>query len=356
MTYRTVTILALALLSMLPRSRLALPMFTPSDQPQSLAASASGGPQTAAAVRADEMPLRDRLQPVAKESGLRIDGYFVWCGSVIKVGNTYHMFASRWPTATKFPEGYRTHSEIVRATATSPEGPYTFREVVIGKRAPGKWDSAMAHNPAIYQVGSTFALFYIGSDEGSRYRQIGVATATAVAGPWTRSDQPLDLGVKTDANNPAACFEPDGSIKLVWRDKDLHVYVSTARSFRGPYRVVNDHVWPQARVEDFFFFEHLGKYHLICEDNAGSITGHQRWGAHLCSDDGTNGWKKYTPQTVYDHQIHWTDGTALHAVRRERPWLLIEDGKATCLFTAVYDGLQTWNQPVPICPPWVLQP
>jgi hypothetical protein len=27
---------------------------------------------------------------------------------------------------------------------------------------------------------------------------------------------------------------------------------------------------------------------------------------------------------------------------------LIDDGKAVCLFTAVYDGVNTWNQPVPI--------
>ena len=40
----------------------------------------------------------------------------------------------------------------------------------------------MAHNPAIYRVGDGFVLFYIGSDEGSRYRQIGIATAPAVTG------------------------------------------------------------------------------------------------------------------------------------------------------------------------------
>jgi hypothetical protein len=137
-----------------------------------------------------DLPIRDRIQPVSKSTGLHIDGYFVWCGSVIKVGGTYHMFASRWPEATKFPDGYRTHSEIVRATAARPEGPYAFQEVIIGKRAPGKWDSAMAHNPVIYKSGSTFVLYYIGSDEGSRYRQIGIATAPAVTGPWTRSDAP----------------------------------------------------------------------------------------------------------------------------------------------------------------------
>src|SRR5271170_98149 len=79
----------------------------------------------------------DAFGPVAKGTGFAIDGYFVWCGSVIKVGDAYEMFASRWPTNTKFPDGYRQHSEIVRAEAPRPEGPYVFQEVVIGKRAAG---------------------------------------------------------------------------------------------------------------------------------------------------------------------------------------------------------------------------
>ena len=120
--------------------------------------------------------------------------------------------------------------------------------------------------------------------------------------------------------------------------------------------MANDRVWPQARIEDFFFFQYRGKYHLLCEDNAGNITGHERWGAHLYSDDGISGWKKCAPPVVYDHEIHWTDGTALRAVRREGPWLLIDDGKAVGLFTAVYDGVHAWNQPVPIRPAWELCP
>jgi hypothetical protein len=310
----------------------------------------------AAAPEGDGAPLRDRIQPVAKNTGFRMDGYFVWCGSVIKVGDTYHMFASRWLEATQFPEGYRTHSEIVRATADKAEGPYTYQEVVIGKRPSGKWDSAMAHNPAIYRVGETFVLYYIGSNEGSGYRQIGIATAPKVTGPWTRGDTPLDLGVQIDANNPSAYFEPDGRVKLVWRDKDLRVYLSAADSFRGPYRVANDNVWPKGAVEDFFLLKHWGQYHLICEDAAGSVTGHKKWGAHLCSEDGIHDWKAYAPKTAYDHDIRWDGGSVLHAVRRERPWLLIEDDKATYLFTAVYDGRHTWNQPVPIRPGFVLAP
>jgi hypothetical protein len=290
----------------------------------------------------------DAFEPVAKGTGFSMDGYFVWCGSVIKVGGVYEMFASRWPTNTKFPDGYRQHSEIVRAEASRPEGPYVFKEVVIGTRTAGKWDSAMAHNPAIYQVGGTFVLFYIGSDAGSNRRQIGIATASSIAGPWTRRDKPLDLGV-ADANNPAAWFEPDGSVKLVWRTANLRVCESVAKSFEGPYTVVNSNLWPAAKVEDFFIFKKGGEYHLICEDNEGNLTGHDRkWGGHLISEDGMTNWRRAQQPVAYDDTIRWTDGTEFKAVRRERPWLLMENGKITYLFNAVFDGKQTWNQPVPL--------
>jgi hypothetical protein len=294
----------------------------------------------------------DAIEPVAKGTGFAMDGYFVWCGSVIKVGNVYEMFASRWPVSTKFPDGYRQHSEIVRAESCRPEGPYVFKEVVIGARATGKWDSAMAHNPAIYKVGGTFVLFYIGSDAGSRRRQIGIATAPSVAGPWTRRDKPLDLGRATDANNPAAWFEPDGSVKLVWRTANLLVCESVAKSFEGPYTIVNSNLWPAAKLEDFFIFKNGSAYHLICEDNAGNLTGHDRkWGGHLISDDGMTQWRRAQQPVAYDDTIRWTDGTAFNPVRRERPWLLLENGKITYLFNAVFDGKQTWNQPVPLATP-----
>jgi hypothetical protein len=290
--------------------------------------------------------------PVAKGTGFAMDGYFVWGASVIKVGDAYEMFASRWPTSTKFPDGYRQHSEIVRAEASRPQGPYVFKEVVIGQRAAGKWDSAMAHNPAIYHVGGTFVLFYIGSDAGSHHRQIGIATAPSVSGPWTRPDQPLDLGPGVDANNPAAWFEPDGSVKLVWRTANLRVCESVAKSFKEPFTLVNSDLWPAAKLEDFFIFKKGDAYHLICEDNGGGLTGHDRkWGGHLISDDGTTHWRPAPQPAAYDDTIHWTDGTEFKPVRRERPWLLIDNGKMTYLFNAVFDGKRTWNQPVPLATP-----
>jgi hypothetical protein len=281
-----------------------------------------------------------------------MDGYYVWCGAVIRVGQTYHMFASRWPVATGFPGGYMTHSEIVRATAARAEGPYTFQEVIVGKRASAMWDSGMAHNPAIYCVGDTFVLYYNACEEGSTYRQIGVATAPAVTGPWTRRNTPLDLGLQTDANNPSAFFEPDGSVKLVWRDRELRPMISTAESFEGPYQVVNDNIYPPSRLEDFFLFKQGGRYLILVEDNRSEITGHERWGGIISSPDGIHDWQKDAEPVGYDHEIRYCDGSVLRVTRRERPWLLIEEEGASYLFTSVYDGVSTWNQPVPIDPPY----
>ena len=93
-------------------------------------------------------------QKLPINSGFKMDGYWVWGGSMIEVDSVYHLFASRWPKTGVFPEGYRQNSEIVRATSTSPLGPFTFQEVVIGERDSLFWDSNMAHNPTIHRIGS----------------------------------------------------------------------------------------------------------------------------------------------------------------------------------------------------------
>jgi len=72
----------------------------------------------AAGARAHEFP---QLGVVPKNGGFRMDGYWVWCGSVIKAEDgRYHLFASRWPRDITFHPGWMTNSEIVRAVADKP--------------------------------------------------------------------------------------------------------------------------------------------------------------------------------------------------------------------------------------------
>jgi len=282
-------------------------------------------------------------------SGFKMEGYWIWCGSMIKVDSTYHLFASRWPKVGAFPEGYRQQSEIVRATSKSPMGPFEFQEVVIGERDSSFWDSNMSHNPTVYKIKDKFVLFYIGSDfstcqENSKalLRRVGYAESNSICGPWLRSDKPL---LDSESNNPSVLVE-DSSVKMVFRNRQLQVFMAKATNFKGPYTIVNDNLWASAKLEDFCFFKSQNKYHIICEDNVGGVSGHERWGIHLFSNDGITNWKKYNSLIVYNHEILLENDSVLHCVRRERPQLLIENNQITHLINAVFDGTHSWSQPV----------
>jgi hypothetical protein len=294
------------------------------------------------------------FEKVPAESGFRMDGYWVWGGSMIRVGSTYHLFASRWERKMDFPRVYRFDSEIVRATSASPTGPFRFEEVVIGERDSSYWDANMAHNPTIHKIGEEYVLFYIGSDfttyrgnSGNLLRLVGYASSKSIKGPWKRSDEPI---IEQESNNPAILVE-DSRVLLLFRDAPLRVFMAASDHYQGPYEIVNDNVWPECKLEDFYLFKVHDQYHFICEDNVGEVSGHVRWGGHFYSQNGVDDWKKYDPVVVYDHDIQYDNGQTLHCVRRERPQLLIENGKITHLITGVYDGTNSWCQPVKLTKP-----
>lgn len=300
-----------------------------------------------------EISIRNRIQPVPKESGFRMEGYWVWGGSMIKANGKYHLFTSRWIKDEKFPENYRNNSEIVRAISDNPLDPFKFEEVIIGERDSSYWDSNMAHNPTIHQIDDRYVLFYIGSDfttyrENSKYllRRVGYATSKNIDGPWVRSDEAL---INQESNNPAILID-DQSIKMLYRDAPLRVYLAESDNFQGPFNIINNDVWPEYNIEDFYFFKMNGLYHFICEDNVGGISNHERWGVHLYSENGIDQWKKYDPVVVYDHELIYDNGDTLNCIRRERPQLFIQEEKITHLITAIYDGNNSWCQPVALIP------
>jgi hypothetical protein len=298
--------------------------------------------------------LHERLMPVPLNAGFRMSGFFVWCGSMLRVGEQFHLFASRWPEATGFPEGYRTHSEIVRATADNPLGPFAFEQVVVSGRGGSYWDGKMCHNPKIMQVGDRFVLYYIGSALDSGLRKIGYAVADAIEGPWIRLDEPLPLG--EDANNPAPYLHDDGSVLLAFRDERLKMHIARADRFDGAYSIIARDIAPQGAVEDPDLFFQDGRYHLVMEDNVGKLTGHERWGAHLVSADGVQ-WTPHEPVIAYTHTIEWEDGTRTTVTRRERPELFNANtqrkgnGEPTHLLTSVLLDEKSWCCIQPIAAP-----
>jgi len=67
--------------------------------------------------------MKNFIRPAKKGGGFKMDEYFLWCPSVIKVGDTFHLFASAWPAQYSIA-GWTTYSKCIRATSKDLLGPY----------------------------------------------------------------------------------------------------------------------------------------------------------------------------------------------------------------------------------------
>ena len=288
-------------------------------------------------------------KPIVKEAGFRMNGYHVWCGSVWKENGTYFLFAARWKKEKSFPAGYLTDSEIVLATTGDLRKPFVFQKVIIGKRDGGYWDSMMAHNPFITKIGDEYVLFYIGNPDGQMAtRKIGWARAKDLFGPWERSENPIAL--PADANNPCVVPTNDG-VLLYFRDGNLKVSVAKADRYDGNYTILNDNLFPEARIEDMFVYETDNGFGMIAEDNAGYYTGLLKGGVAFSSEDGIE-WDRKSACQAYDFTVTYSDGSKIELQRRERPFLLFDEDRVYLFNAAKMNGEtkesggDTWNMVV----------
>jgi len=281
---------------------------------------------------------KDRLLPALPNSGFRMEGYYVWCGSVIRgEDGRYYLFAARWPEETGFPIGYMTDSEIVLASTDDLCKPFQFEKVLFGKRPGDYWDSGMAHNPFICRIGDEYVLFYIGTTDGSwEKRAIGYAHSKSLTEGWIRSDKPIAL--PPDANNPAALVTEEG-IWLYFRNGELKVSVAFAKHYDGPYRVLAEDICPEGAVEDMFVFRNGDRFEMIAEDCFGTYTGLEKGGVHFLSKDLIH-WKPAPNPQAFDFCVSYTDGTEQVLQRRERPFLFF-DGEDVYLFSTAKTGGET---------------
>ena len=298
------------------------------------------------------MAMIDRLRPARRGSGFSMDGWFVWCGSVLHENGRFYLFASRWPEETGFPSGYMTHSEIVLAETDSLDRPFCYVKTLLPGRGDRHWDGAMTHNPFIMKINGEYVLFYIGTSDGSaKNRAIGYARAKTIDGEWTRSEQPLDL--PPDANNPALIVRDDGSVLLYFRDGRLRVSVAEAARFDGPYTVLAEDIFPKGRVEDMFVYRTLDGYEMIAEDDGGAYTGLKKGGVLFRSPDGIH-WDDQHPEPAYGFDVAYEDGASITLQRRERPMLLTDNGQTYLFTTAKIGGAdrltggRTWNMVQPL--------
>ena len=272
--------------------------------------------------------LKDCLKPAVKTGGFAMPDQIIWCSSVIKVGDTYHMFASRWPAEYGLG-GWTRYSECVRAESRDLLGPYEFKEVVLQKR-PDNWDNSRIHNVKIVKAGDKFVLYHIDTAN-----ETGYAVADAVTGPWKRLDKPV-----MKVSNPAILVRPDNSIYVFGRLKvgDVNRGVAfEAKTYEGPYKPIasGDNLLPNDNeLEDPTIWWANNQYNVLLNDWKGKATGTVKAGAQYFSKDGVK-YELMSAEPVFSKTVKFDDGSEETFARRERPFVYTnEKGQVLALFTA----------------------
>ncbi len=326
--------------------------------------------------------------PAPVNGSFRLDDSIVWCGSPVRHDDgRYYLFASRWPRALGM-SAWVTNSEIVLASSDKPEGPYRLDGPVLPTRGPAYWDGCATHNPSIHRHNGGYVLFYTGirydfpiptntpptrSDYERAWntKRIGVATAPAPQGPWTRLDHPVleprpgewDAAI---TSNPAAVIHEDGSVLLLYKsapapypernqNRRLSFGLARAKTPAGPYERLNPDAplrisGKNVSVEDPFLWRHDGVYHMIAKAMDGQLVPSYT-GFHAWSRDGET-WQVSNPPAAYDMTWVWSDGKTETMRKRERPQVLLENGRPAMVFFATTrpDG-DIFNTGVRVLPP-----
>jgi hypothetical protein len=326
---------------------------------------------------AGENPIFKRIGQAVVGGGFEMEGYWVWCSSVVKGDDgLYHMFASRWPKRIPFHPGWMVASEIVHATAKTAEGPYKFSDVTLPARGAQYWDGRSTHNPRIVRYKDKYLLFYMGSTHpfddiadgktltldspyatvGRSNKRVGLAVANSPFGPWKRMDAPI-LATKPGTyysfltSNPAPLVNDDGSVILVfkgraYKDKypyhgDMTLGVAKAANYLGPYTVVTPEpifgLKKGGEMEDPFLWKDGAGYHLLAKDQRGTITGESHGGLLAHSQDALH-WEIDKAPKAYSRTVTWTDGKVQAMGQLERAFPLFENGVITHMFFAAMDG------------------
>lgn len=275
--------------------------------------------------------LKAALLPAIKNGGFSDEGHILWCPSVIKVGDTYHMFCSRWPDKYDMG-GWTKYSECVHATSKNLCGPYEFKEVVLQKR-PDNWDNTRVHNPKIVKAGDTYVIYYIDTAN-----ETGFAYSKSIDGPWTRVNQPV-----MKVSNPAIYVKPDNSIYVFGRlgvNGRNRAIAFSAPTFKGPYTLLRngENLLPDDSftLEDPTIWWANNQYNVLLNDFSGKATGTKKGGAQFFSKDGLH-YTLVSTDPVFTKKIEYDDGSTEIVNRRERPFVYAdEEGKALALFTACY--------------------
>jgi beta-xylosidase len=310
-----------------------------------------------------QMNFEQRIQSPTKDQIFDMEGYFVWGGSVIQdESNVYHMFATRWPKKYTFA-CWLTHADVVHATSKNPEGPYQFKEPMSMLKEQD-WCANSIVNPNVFEFNGTYYLAYTGinwagldgveaATSGDRSRlqpirytqRIGLASAPSPDGPWKPLDSNPILHPRPDkwdstfTTNPSFFITPENKVMLMYksttgRRKPLQLGLATADHPAGPYERIGKEPLFDHDIEDPYVWMQNGQYWMVAKDMRGDIIDIRGGGILYTSDNGVD-WRVAENPLAYDMKIRWADGATETVPRLEKPQLLVQDGKAICIYHAV---------------------
>lgn len=320
------------------------------------------------------MNFRKLMKPVPGKSVFKMEGYHVWCGTMVDgTDGLYYLYFSRWP-AEFGHRAWLTHSEVAYAISDNPTGPFEFKGIALKGSGGDNWDADMIHNPTVIKVNGKYYMYYTGNRGNSdllnqpvvteadwwEYRnnqRVGVAVADHPAGPWKRFDKPV-IDVTPCSydhlmtSNPTAAQGQDGKIYLVYKavgdgpmpkggavicgvavsDNPLGPFVKQPE----PIMVNPEEDWS---VEDPFIWWQDNQFYALVKDFQGYFTMKGKNTVALFeSKDGIN-WGPAKHPFAFDREIFWEDGTIQKVARLERPQLWLKDGKPAVLFCAAVEDI-----------------
>ncbi|MGC4013457.1 MAG: glycoside hydrolase family protein [Luteolibacter sp.] len=305
----------------------------------------------------------DNFQGSLKPIGfvMKEPGYHVWCNSpMIGPDGRCHLFVSRWPITAGF-DAWHTRCEIARYEAPAPEGPWTFKEVLLtgNKQSGDGWPANSPHNPSVVKLKEgRYALTFIGNSGGNpgafpADQKIGMMLADKPDGPWKLVgtdglvlSPPADPAIwchdsAVGVNNPAL-LESGGKFLLYYKamrpgkGEVRRMSVAIADKVEGPYVFQPLPLTENKQgIEDGYAFRMDGRIHLITTDS------HTGGGWIWSSDDGL----KFDPEPkrAYDNMRTMKTKEEIAAMKPiygpcsfQRPQLLLDPttGVPTYLFTA----------------------
>ena len=278
-------------------------------------------------------PLKAKMGLPLRDGGFQREGFHLWDPSIIKVGDTYHMFASCWPS-----ENFNLwkSSYIVRARSKNLLGPYTFAGEVFRPRPGEFFDSDGCHNPKIAFHDGKYYLYHLGIPAWKS----GVAVSDSVEGPWERRK---DWCIP--ANNPGLWIHKDGSVYGVGKVKvenpkfpgskefdELlhHIHAYRADSIFGPYTMLHkgsENALPgNFQNEDPCLWHDGERYHMLLTDLHGFATGFHKSFAYYTSKDGLS-YELVSKDPLFTNQIpiRFADGSEEKFLRIERPNVVLDE-------------------------------